>query len=113
MPCCVWKEAAEQPVESSSYSRGDLRNFDVPGRPYPQGSLSSFKSKNGPIVTPQKPSVLMYRADIQTAWGEPSPVAGPVHIALVFYFLRPKSPLISGSHRPVATKCPDKDDPVT
>ena len=68
-----------------------MRTLTVPGRPYPQGSLRSFRTKSGATVTPQKPTVLTYRSDIRAAWGEPDPVEGPVHVHVEFRFARPKS----------------------
>lgn len=68
-----------------------MRTITVPGRPYPQGSLRSFRTKGGATVTPQKPTVLTYRADIQRVWGEPDVCTGPVHVHVEFRFQRPKS----------------------
>jgi Holliday junction resolvase RusA-like endonuclease len=66
-----------------------LREFDVPGRPVPQGSLSSMRHPSGAIVTPQKRDVLVYRNDIRAAWGDPSPTKEPVMLEVEFHFRRP------------------------
>lgn len=69
-------------------------SFAVPGRPIPQGSLSSFRHRTtGQIVTPQKARVREYRDRI--AWAaEATGVActdEPVRVRAVFGFARPKS----------------------
>ena len=81
-----------------------MKTIVVPGRPYPQGSLRSFKTKSGAIVTPQKPTVLTYRADIRAAWGEPTPLTGLVKVHLEFRFARPKSHFNKAGLRPDAPK---------
>lgn len=68
-------------------------SFAVPGRPIPQGSLSSFRHRTtGQIVTPQKARVREYRDRI--AWAaEATGMActdEPVAVDLRFYFARPK-----------------------
>lgn len=69
-------------------------SFAVPGRPIPQGSLSSFRHRTtGQIVTPQKARVREYRDRI--AWAaEATGMActdEPVRVRAVFGFQRPKS----------------------
>lgn len=69
-------------------------SFAVPGRPIPQGSLSSFRHRTtGQIVTPQKARVREYRDRI--AWAaEATGMActdEPVRVRAVFGFARPKS----------------------
>lgn len=69
-------------------------SFAVPGRPVPQGSLSSFRHRTtGQIVTPQKARVREYRDRI--AWAaEATGMActdEPVRVRAVFGFARPKS----------------------
>jgi crossover junction endodeoxyribonuclease RusA len=90
-----------------------MMTLTVPGRPYPQGSLRSFHTKGGATVTPQKPSVLVYRADIQRIWGDPNPWAGPIHIDIEFMFMRPKSHYNKSGLKPSApkrhTQSPDID----
>lgn len=81
-----------------------MRNLVVPGRPYPQGSLRSFRTPGGATVTPQKPSVLVYRADIQRIWGEPETWEGPIHIYIEFCFERPKSHFNKSGLKPTAPK---------
>ena len=81
-----------------------MRTITVPGRPYPQGSLRPIKTKGGGIVTPQKTTVLMYRADIQTQWGEPDPIDGPVQVDVEFRFARPKSHYGARGLRPSSPK---------
>ena len=65
------------------------RTIVVPGRPYPQGSLRPIPLKNGKVVTPQTPTVLLYRNDIRAAWGEPKVHVGPVSVDVKFVFRRP------------------------
>jgi len=69
-------------------------SFAVPGRPIPQGSLSSFRHRTtGQIVTPQKARVREYRDRI--AWAARAAnvacTGGPVVISCTFAFARPKS----------------------
>lgn len=69
-------------------------SFAVPGRPVPQGSLSSFRHRStGAVVTPQKARVREYRDRI--AWAaEATGMActdEPVRVRAVFRFGRPKS----------------------
>lgn len=69
-------------------------SFAVPGRPIPQGSLSSFRHRTtGQIVTPQKARVREYSDRI--AWAaEATGMActdEPVRVRAVFGFQRPKS----------------------
>lgn len=68
--------------------------FAVPGRPIPQGSLSSFRhSQTGKVVTPQKAKVREYRE--QVAWAARQTGMActdePVAVHLLFHFARPKS----------------------
>lgn len=68
--------------------------FTVPGRPVPQGSLSSFRHKTtGAVVTPQKARVREYRDRI--AWAAKATGMActdePVRVRAVFGFARPKS----------------------
>lgn len=65
------------------------REFTVPGRPVPQGSLRALKTPSGAIVVPQKRDVLVYRADVRAAWGDPTPTKQPVALSVLFYFRRP------------------------
>lgn len=69
-------------------------SFAVPGRPIPQGSLSSFRHRTtGQIVTPQKARVREYRDRI--AWAAKATGMActdePVRVRAVFGFARPKS----------------------
>lgn len=68
--------------------------FTVPGRPIPQGSLTSFRhAQTGKVVTPQKARVREYRDRI--AWAAKATgmvcTGGPVRVRAVFGFARPKS----------------------
>lgn len=69
-------------------------SFAVPGRPVPQGSLSSFRHRTtGQIVTPQKARVREYRDRI--AWAAKATGMActdePVRVRAVFGFARPSA----------------------
>ena len=68
--------------------------FTVPGRPIPQGSLSSFRhAQTGKVVTPQKARVREYRDRI--AWAAKATGMActdeAVQVRAMFGFARPKS----------------------
>jgi Holliday junction resolvase RusA-like endonuclease len=69
--------------------------------------------KTGTVVTPQKATVLVYRADIQRIWGEPQPLVGPITIDVEFRFQRPKAHFNKTGLKPSApkpmTQSPDLD----
>lgn len=68
--------------------------FAVPGKPVPQGSLTSFRhATTGKVVTPQKASVREYRDRIAWAARQTGMACTdePVAVDLRFYFARPKS----------------------
>ncbi len=71
--------------------------FHVEGDPVPQGSVKSFKAKNGAIVTTNDSSGRLgrWRGDIRTAAKTARPSAclieGAVSVAVHFSFARPQS----------------------
>lgn len=83
--------------------------FFVEGIPQPQGSKRAFHNKSGRIVlVEQSRKVYPWRDKIRGEatkhWELNAPTSDPVHVALRFYFKRPKKHYLTHGLRPNAPR---------